>query len=194
MKEVCVYAASSAQIDPVYSDAAYRTGQLLARCGFGVINGAGRTGLMRSLSDGALDAGGQVTGIIPRFMLEQGWQYDALTRIIPTQTMHERKQLMAARSCAALALPGGYGTLEELAEIITWRQLGLYAHPVVILNINHFYDPLLRWFRQATDAQFIAARHATLWQSVDTPEEAVHTLQQALAPTPACCPSPTPKR
>ncbi|MGI6220118.1 MAG: TIGR00730 family Rossman fold protein [Bacteroidaceae bacterium] len=186
MKEVCVYAASSSEAPEIYYNAAYRTGQLLARCGFGIINGAGKSGLMRALSDGALSEGGQVTGIIPRFMLEKNWQYDALTQIIPTASMHERKHLMAQRSCAAIALPGGYGTLEELAEIITWKQLGLYPHPVVILNTNNFYDPLLHWFRQAVDQQFIRTCHASLWQTATTPEEAVAAVQPDCATSQAC--------
>ena len=179
MKEVCVYAASSAEVAPAYLDAAYRIGQLLARCGFGVVNGAGRRGLMRALSDGALQAGGEVTGIIPRFMLEKGWQYDALTRIIPTETMHRRKQLMAERSSAAIALPGGYGTLEELSEIITWKQLGLYPHPVVILNTCDFYAPLIGWFRRAVEEKFIPHCHAALWHVAATPEEAVESICRA---------------
>lgn len=185
MREVCVYAASSPKVSADYYEAAYRTGQLLARCGFGVINGAGKEGLMRALSDGALAEGGQVTGIIPRFMLEKGWQYDALTHIVPTSSMHERKLLMAKRSCAAIALPGGYGTLEELAEIIIWKQLGIYPHPVVILNTNGFYAPLLDWFRQAVEEKFISTCHASLWQTAATPQEAVEAVRQALTPNPA---------
>lgn len=179
-KDICVYAASSPHLAPAFYEAAYRTGQLLARCGFGLINGAGREGLMKACTDGALQEGGTTTGIIPRFMLQQGWQYEAMTHIIPTPDMHTRKQLMADKSAGAIALPGGYGTLEELAEIITWKQLGLYDKPIVILNTNNFYTPLIRWFSQAVEQQFVAPRHAHIWHTARTPEEAVEYILQEI--------------
>ena len=125
LQHVCVYGASSPEVAEVYRDAAFRLGQLLGSRGLHVINGAGNTGLMRAVTDGALEVGGRVTGIIPRFMVEQGWYHHKLTELIVTNDMHERKQRMVALADAVIALPGGYGTFEELLEIITWRQLGL---------------------------------------------------------------------
>ncbi|MDR0844454.1 MAG: TIGR00730 family Rossman fold protein [Tannerella sp.] len=179
-RSVCIYCASSAKIDPVYTDAAEKLGIILGSRGLRVINGAGSTGLMRTVSDAVLQNGGAVTGVIPRFMLEHGWCHQGLTELIEVETMHERKQRMAALSDAAIALPGGYGTLEELLEIITWKQLGLYHHPVVILNTNHYYDPLLAMFRRAIDEQFAISntspQQAALWTVVETPEKVVEQI------------------
>ena len=141
-----------------------------------VVNGAGNIGLMCAVSDAALAAGGTVTGVIPHFMVEQDWYHKGLTELIEVETMHERKQLMANLSDAVIALPGGCGTLEELLEIITWKQLGLYLNPIVILNINHYYDPLLELLRNAMNENFMRPQHAKMWAVADTPEEAIRLI------------------
>ena len=123
INSVCVYSASSTKIDEVYFNAARQLGQLLAKRRIRLINGAGRLGLMRSLADAVLENGGEVTGVIPKFMVEQGWHHTGLSKLVEVESMHERKQLMADLSDAVIALPGGCGTLEELLEIITWKQL-----------------------------------------------------------------------
>ena len=138
-----------------------------------LIDGAGRVGLMGCLNDAVLAAGGTVTGVIPRFMVEQGWHHTGLTRLVETETMHERKGLMAKMSDAVIALPGGCGTMEELMEIITWKQLGLYDKPVVILNTGAFYTPLIEMLEQAIDQHFMRREHAALWEVAFTPDEAV---------------------
>ena len=125
IKNVCVYSASSTKIDSIYFEAAQELGKLLARQRINLINGAGCLGLMCSISDAALAAGGTVTGVIPHFMVEQGWHHKGLTKLIETESMHERKKIMADLSDGVIALPGGCGTLEELIEIFTWNQLGL---------------------------------------------------------------------
>ena len=176
IQSVCIYCASSTRIDPVYIEAAEQLGMLLGSRRLNVINGAGSIGLMRVVSDAVLKAGGTVTGVIPRFMVENGWGYSELTQIIEVETMHERKQTMADLSDAVIALPGGFGTLEELLEIITWKQLGLYRNPIVILNTNHFYDPLLNMFQKALDENFIHRLHAVLWKLAETPEQAVEMI------------------
>lgn len=144
---VCVYSASSTKIDPVYFDTAYELGTLLGQQHIRLINGAGNMGLMSAVSDAALAAGGEVTGVIPRFMVEQGWHHTGLTRLVEVESMHERKKMMADLSDAVIALPGGCGTLEELLEIITWKQLGLYLNPVVILNVKGILIRYLPCFR-----------------------------------------------
>ncbi|MDR1455103.1 MAG: TIGR00730 family Rossman fold protein [Tannerella sp.] len=174
IRSVCIYCASGAGVHPAYGEAAEETGRLLGKKGIRVINGAGSTGLMRRVSDAALREGGCVTGIIPRFMVRNGWCDEHLTEVIEVDTMHERKQRMAALSDAVIALPGGCGTLEELLEIITWKQLGLYRHPVVILNTNRYYDPLFALFRQAADERFLLS--TALWHESRTPEEAVEMI------------------
>ncbi len=176
IKNVCVYSASSTKIPREYFEAAEELGRLLAREGINLINGAGCIGLMAATSNAALAAGGTVTGVIPHFMVEQGWHHTGLTRLVETETMHERKQTMASMSDGVIALPGGCGTLEELLEIITWKQLGLYLNPIVILNTNGFYDPLLAMLHQAVDQHFMRPEHEAIWQVATTPEEAVQLL------------------
>lgn len=176
INSVCVYCASSTKIDPAYFDAASEMGQLLGERRIRVINGAGNIGLMRAVSDAALEAGGRVTGVIPRFMVEQGWHHEGLTELVEVEDMHRRKQRMAELSDAVIALPGGCGTLEELLEIITWKQLGLYLNPIVILNTKHYFDPLLEMLRRAVDEQFMRPQHAAMWAVADTPAQAVELI------------------
>lgn len=178
IKNVCVYSASSTKIDPIYFEAAAALGRLLAQKGINLINGAGSIGLMAASSDAALEAGGTVTGVIPRFMVEEGWQHTGLTRLIETETMHERKQLMAEMSDGVIALPGGCGTMEELLEIITWKQLGIYLKPIVILNVNGFYDPLLEMLQRAIDGNFMRKEHSAIWKVATNAEEAVGLLYE----------------
>lgn len=173
IQSVCIYCASSTKISPVYVDAAEKLGSLLGERKIRVVNGAGSIGLMRIISDAALKAGGTVTGVIPRFMMENGWGHSGLTELIEVDTMHERKQLMANMADAIIALPGGCGTLEELLEIITWRQLGLYKGPIIILNTNGYFDPLIEMLKRAVDEQFMHSGHSSIWTVVNTPEEAI---------------------
>lgn len=176
---VCVYSASSTKIDPAYFEAARELGTLLGKRHIEVINGAGNMGLMAAVADAALAAGGPVTGVIPRFMVEQGWHHTGLTRLIEVENMHERKKQMAEMSDAVIALPGGCGTLEELLEVITWKQLGLYLNPIVILNTKGYFNPLLDMMRKAVEENFMRAQHQAIWHVAETPREAVeliHTL------------------
>lgn len=179
INSVCVYSASSTKIDERYFEAAASLGKQLAERRIRLINGAGSLGLMRTVADAVLENGGEVTGVIPEFMVEQGWHHSGLTKLIEVKSMHERKQLMADLSDAVIALPGGCGTLEELLEIITWKQLGIYLNPIVILNINGFFNPLLEQLEQAIDENFMRRQHGDIWHVADTPEEAidlVHTI------------------
>lgn len=173
---VCVYSASSTKIDTVYFEAAEVLGRLLAEHHIRLVNGAGSIGLMRSVADAVLVNGGEVTGVIPHFMVEQGWQHTGLTELVEVGSMHERKQRMADLSDAVIALPGGCGTLEELLEIITWKQLGLYLNPIVILNVNGFFDPLLEMFERAIDENFMRRQHGDIWKVADTPQEALELI------------------
>ena len=159
IKNICVYSASSTKIDPVYFEAAEELGKILAQKHINLINGAGCLGLMCRISDAALAAGGTVTGVIPRFMVEQGWHHKGLTRLIETESMHERKQLMADLSDGVIALPRG-----------------LYLKPIVILNTNGFYNPLLEMLQQAIFQNFMRKEHGTIWHVAQTPEEAVNLL------------------
>ena len=179
IKNVCVYSASSTQIAPVYFQVAEELGRLLAEKHINLINGAGYRGLMGATSNAALAAGGTVTGIIPRFMVEQGWHHQGLTRLVETETIHERKQLMADLSDGVIALPGGCGTLEELLEVITWKQLGLYLKPIVILNVDGYYNPLIEMLQNAISGNFMRKEHEAIWQVATTAQEAVECLYHA---------------
>ena len=173
-----VYSASSTKINPVYFKAAEELGSLLAEHHIRLINGAGSIGLMCAVADAVLKNGGEVTGVIPRFMVEQNWHHTGLTELIEVESMHERKQKMANLSDGIVALPGGCGTLEELLEIITWKQLGLYLNPIVILNVNGFFDPLLEMLGKAIDENFMRQQHGDIWKVAQTPEEALRLLYE----------------
>lgn len=173
---VCVYCASSTKIDSAYFEDARELGTLLGQCHIRLINGAGGIGLMSATADAVLAAGGEVTGVIPRFMVEQGWHHKGLTEMIEVDDMHQRKQKMAALSDAVIALPGGCGTLEELLEIITWKQLGLYLNPIVILNTRGYFDPLLEMMQRAMDENFMRRQHGDIWHVAQTPQEAIDLI------------------
>ena len=176
IRSVCVYSASSTKVDSMYFEAAQELGRLLALRGIRLVNGAGNLGLMRACADACLEAGGQVTGVIPHFMVEQGWQHPGLTELIETDDMHSRKQTMARLSDGVIALPGGCGTMEELLEIITWKQLGLYLNPIVVLNTGDYYRPLLDMLARAAGEQFMRPVHLGIWTVASTPAEAVGQL------------------
>lgn len=174
---VCVFCASSADIDGRYLEAARELGALLAGDGWRCVNGGGAVGLMGAVTDGALDAGGHVTGVIPKFMVDNGWCYDRLEDVIITADMHQRKLTMSELADAVIAMPGGVGTLEELLEALTWRQLELVkATPIIILNVNGYYDALLQLLDRAIKDGFMKPSHSRLWQVVTTPQEAVAML------------------
>ena len=172
--KITIYAASSGQAAPAFVEAARRLGQTLAAHGHTLINGAGRTGLMAASAEGCMQAGGEAIGIIPQFMIDQQWEHKGMTRLIVTPDMHRRKEQMAQLSNACVALPGGVGTLEELLEIITWKQLGLYLKPIIVLNTAGYYDRLFDLLRRAVDEQFRHPRHLDIWQVAATPEDALH--------------------
>ena len=175
---VIVFCASSANIDVRYLDAARELGSLLARDGWRCVNGGGAVGLMGAVTDGALNAGGEVTGVIPKFMVDNGWCYDRLEDVIITADMHQRKQMMSEMADAVIAMPGGVGTFEELLETLTWRQLGLVKVPVIILNTLGYYDALLAMLQHAIDEGFMKQSHAQLWQVASTPQDAIALLNE----------------
>ncbi len=176
-KTICVYCASSTKINQRYYDAAAEVGELIARHGCRLVNGAGNMGLMRACADAVLNNGGEAVGVIPQFMIDLDWHYHDMTDLIVTHDMHDRKKKLAEMADACIALPGGCGTLEELMEIITWKQLGIYTKPVVILNVDGYYDSLLAMLQKAADEHFMRDEHLKLWTVATTPQEA---LEQAL--------------
>ena len=173
---VAIYCASSTKIKPIYYEAASQLGRLLAERGVTQVNGAGNMGLMQAASDAALEAGGRVIGVIPHFMIEQNWHHTGLTQIIETADMESRKQTINDMTDAAIVLPGGCGTLDELFEIMTLKQLGVYLKPIVILNIDGYYDHLLRHLQHSMEENFMRKEHKDIWRVAQTPEEAVELV------------------
>ncbi len=172
---VAVYCASSSRVPAIYLETATRMGTLLARHGLTLVCGGGYRGLMGAAIDGAGAAGGKTVGVLPQFMIERGWAHPDLTEVISTPTMHVRKETMASMSRAAVALAGGIGTLDELCEIMTWHQLGLFAGPVIIVNTDGFYDPLIEMFGRMQSQQFM--RDGVIPAVVvSTPEEAIDVI------------------
>lgn len=177
IKRVAVYAASSSQVSSEYIEAAAELGRTLAAEGIEIVYGAGKVGLMGALADAALDAGGKVTGVIPQFMVDNGWCKEKLTNLIVTPDMHTRKEKIVSLADATIALPGGVGTLEELMEIITWKQLGLYANPIVILNTRGYFNPLKEMLERAVEEKFMREIHRNLWSIADTPRQAADLIR-----------------
>src|SRR5579859_5941742 len=180
-RSVCVYCASSCTAHPEYRETAFRLGEVLAGVGLGIVYGGGARGSMGALADGALSKGGRVTGILPKFMAELEWGHTGLTELELVEDMRIRKHTMLARSQAAIALPGGCGTLEELLEAITLKRLGLYVNPIVLVNTRGFFAPLLQMLARAVEERFMDPRHLTMWQVVARPED----VPEALAHAPA---------
>ena len=179
-RAVCVYCASSRTAHADYRLAARRLGEVLAGAGITIVYGGGAAGSMGALADGALEAGGRVIGILPRFMADLEWGHPGLSDLQLVEDLRTRKHLMLTMSQAAIALPGGSGTLEELLEAITLKRLGLYLNPIVLINTRGFFDPLLEVLRRAVSEHFMDTRHLSMWQVVATPDE----IPQALASAP----------
>ena len=173
-----VYGASSADAEKVFVDAAYELGGLIAKAGRRLVSGAGSTGLMAAVENGALDAGGTAIGIIPQFMVDNGWLHQGLSEVIITSTMHERKTMMSQMADAVVALPGGTGTFEELFEIITWKMLGLFVKPIIILNTDHYYDPLLQMLDRTAERRFMNPVFKNQWCVADTPDRVMDLLAE----------------
>ena len=180
-RAVCVYCASSRVSHPEYRQAAQRLGEVLAREGIGIVYGGGAVGSMGALADGALAHGGRVIGILPRFMADLEWGHKGLTDLQLVEDMRTRKHLMLTSSKAAIALPGGSGTLEELLEAITLKRLGLYLNPIVLVNTRGFFTPLLAMLARAVEERFMDPRHLLMWQVVATAEEVPGALASAPA-------------
>ena len=172
-KKIAVYCASSTQIDDCYFQDARRLGQLMAEQGITLVNGAGNMGLMAASANGCLEAGGKAIGVIPTFMIREGWCHNGMTEIIETAGMHERQAKIAEITDAGIFLPGGIGTFAEMTELIVWKQLGLYLKPIILLNTNGYFDSLLNTLHLAIKENFMRPVHADIWKVAPTPEEAL---------------------
>ncbi|WP_373235672.1 LOG family protein [Cohaesibacter celericrescens] len=179
LKKICVYCGSGRGNDPAYSEAARLLGRDMANQGIDLVYGGGSVGLMGITAKSVLDNGGKVTGIIPGFLQEREVMLDAVQELIVTEDMHERKRKMFESAQAFIALPGGIGTLEELVEMLTWAQLGRHKKPVLLANINGFWDPLMRLLDHMREEEFIRSGMEVSFLSTSKPEEMVSLLIDA---------------
>lgn len=175
---ICVFASSSSRVNNKFGLAAAKLGSLLAQSGMDVVYGGGGIGLMGKLADAVIENGGKITGVIPLFMKEEGWGHHGLTDMIITPDMGERKKTLFSMSDAVVALPGGVGTLEELTEAITLKQLSLFDGPVIILNTLGFYRSFFDFLENMIDTHFLRREHKGIWEIVNTPEEVISALNR----------------
>jgi len=185
MESICVYCGSADGVGQPYRLAARETGRLLAERGIRLIFGGGRTGLMGEVADAALAAGGEVVGVITRAMNTPALSHAGLSRLEVTETIHERKSRMHALADGFIALPGGFGTLDELFETITWGQIGIHEKPVGLLNTLNYYDPLLAVVEQGIREGFIFPEHRALLKHDVSPEALLKAMEDHRHPTEA---------
>jgi uncharacterized protein (TIGR00730 family) len=184
MKSVCVFCGSSTGANPAYARAARELGRTLAERKLVLAYGGGRVGLMGEVATAALAAGGEVLGVIPHALSGKEIALAECTELVVVDTMHERKALMADRSDAFVALPGGYGTCDELFEIVTWAQLGIHRKPVGLLNVNGFFTPLLGWLDHVVAEGLLKPKHRDLLLVADTVPELLARLTAWTPPEP----------
>ena len=182
IQRVCVFCGSSHGARPEYVEAARGMGAALARNGVGLVYGGGKVGLMGVIANAALAAGGDCTGVIPRVLATKELAHEGLSDLRIVATMHERKALMADLSDAFVALPGGFGTIEEFCEVLTWAQLGLHQKPCALLNVLGYFDPLLALFDHAVSERFLRPEYRSLVVSSCDPEEMLMLLATFRSP------------
>jgi hypothetical protein len=173
---ICVYCASSPVVDKKYFDATEKLGKEFLRQNVDVVFGGGAKGLMGKLADTVIAGGGKIKGIMPKFMDDVEWGHKGVSDFIYTNTMHERKAKFLEDVDALVALPGGSGTLEELLEAITLKRLGLFLKPIVILNTDGYYDPLIVMLERCVSENFMNAIHLQMWKFVSSPEEVIPAI------------------
>ncbi len=182
---VCVYCGSRPGASPAFTDAAKAVGQWIGSRGGQLVYGGGCNGLMGTVAQATLDAGGRVIGVIPKALVEKEWANHNCTELHVVDTMHERKRLMAEHADAFLALPGGIGTFEEFFEVWTWRQLGYHDKPVGLLNLGGYYDALLQFLRHTVEQQFMGAWQMDLVRVDSEAARLLPDLVQAAGLSPA---------
>ncbi len=195
MERVCVFCGASSGARAAYAEAARAFGAAAAGRGLGVVYGGGKVGLMGSVAEGALGAGGEVVGVIPQELVDRELAHDRLTELHVVSSLHERKALMADLADGFVALPGGFGTLDELMEQLTWSQLGLHAKPVGLLDVDGYWRPLIELARHATEEGFVREADLATIAVSDAPEPLLDRLEQLAReerPRPKWTPSPAP--
>jgi uncharacterized protein (TIGR00730 family) len=176
--KICVFASSSSRIDTEYSIAATRLGKLLAQAKIDVVYGGGGIGLMGKLADAVIENGGRITGVIPSFMKDEGWDHAKVNEMIITTDMGDRKKQMFSLADGIVALPGGVGTLEELTEAMTLKQLGLFKGPIIILNTMNFYKSFVEFLEHMVSGNFLRYEHKGMWEVADSVEDVMVLLEK----------------
>ena len=182
MRSICVYCASSLGSNPIYGEYAFELGKTLAQYKIDVIYGGAKIGVMGKLAEGTLSENGRITGIIPEFLKSKEIAHDALTEMVTVKTMHERKALMQEKSDGFIALPGGFGTLEELFEILTWGQLQLHNKPIGILNVNGYYDALIQMIETMISEELLSDKYRKMVLVSDSIEDLISQMNLYEAP------------
>jgi len=174
---VCVFAASSPATREIYIQDAQEMAGILLKHDIRMKYGAGSVGIMGTMADVIIKGNGRITGYIPQFMFDMGWAHPDLQEMVRQKTLAERKAGMLDGTDAVICMPGGVGTVEELLEVITLKQLGQYLKPIIILNTNHFFDPLLELLQQMIDQEFMRPLHGTIWQVADKPSDVIDLIE-----------------
>lgn len=175
--KICVFCGSADGVDPIFAATAKELGQRIAAAGMGLVYGGASVGLMGTLADAALAGGAEVIGVIPQSLVDREIAHPNLTKLITVKTMHERKALMYQHADAFIVLPGGFGTLDEFMEIVTWAQLGLHRKPCVLLNINGYYDGLVAFLDHAVERGFIKIKNRGLIRVAQTLDDALDPVR-----------------
>ncbi len=180
-KSVCIYCASSRSVPEIYFTEAEKLARALVKDDFTIIYGGGAVGLMGKVADTAMHAGGEVIGIIPRFMVEVEWGHTNISELIVVEDMPQRKNLLMNKADAIVALPGGTGTLEELIEVVSLKRLELFNKPIIILNTNGYYDELVSFMQKMVDQKFLEPRHLEIYTIVRNPNDVAPTILEQLS-------------
>lgn len=177
-KRACIFCASSAKTQKSYRDAAAQLGQALVSNNWAINYGGGGVGLMGAIADSMLALGGEVRGVIPRFMVEVEWEHKGVSDMVHVDTMAQRKELLVKEVDAVIALPGGLGTMEELFEVLSNKKLGLFRKPIILLNTNGFFDPLIHMLTKMIDEGFMGPKHSELWIEVMDPNQVIQAIER----------------
>ncbi len=179
LRTICLFCASSSKVDKMYLEASRELADVCVDNGIHALYGGGAVGLMGAFADRVLERKGTITGIIPHFMREMEWAHSDVSEMVVVEDMRERKKRLIENVDAVVALPGGIGTLEELLEVSTLKQLGKFDHPIVIINTNGFYNTLLKFINELIDKQFMHTYNRNLWNVIHAPSELLHSVQNS---------------
>ncbi len=179
MKKATVFCASSDKVDDRYFQVADEVGSILTKAGVEVLFGGGSKGLMGRLADAVIREGGRIVGIMPEFMKQVEWDHNGIHELIITKDMHERKHRFLEDTDALITLPGGCGTLEELLEAITLKRLGVFVNPIIIVNTDGFFDPLIEMLERCVEEKFMRPEHLNIWRVIEKPEQLLDAIKNA---------------